>query len=61
MDGNSNLFSAAVALRGVTSIAAGQSVVFIEGSTSGSGDATLNASFKAAWFGTAATSVIFGN
>lgn len=51
MDDNSNSFAAAVALRGITSIAAGQSVVFLEGNTTGSTDATINANFKAAWFG----------
>ena len=51
MDDNSNSFAAAVALRGIGSIAAGQSVIFIEGNATGSNDATLNASFKAAWFG----------
>lgn len=51
IDDNSNAFGTAVALRGVTSIAAGQSVVFIEGNTSGSNDATLAASFISAWFG----------
>ena len=61
MDDNSNSFASSVALRGVTSIAAGQSVVFIEGNTGGTTDASIIASFKAAWFGTAATSVIFGN
>ncbi|MBC7734502.1 MAG: lamin tail domain-containing protein [Bacteriovorax sp.] len=61
MDDNSNSFALSVALRGVTSIAAGQSVVFIEGGSTSTGDAALNANFKSAWFGTAATSVIFGN
>lgn len=51
MDDNSNAFATAVLLRGVTSIAAGQSVVFAEGNTSGSNDATIAANFKAFWFG----------
>jgi hypothetical protein len=51
MDDNSNLYANAVALRGVTSIAAGQSIIFIEGNTSGTTDATINANFKTAWFG----------
>lgn len=51
MDDNSNSFAQAVALRGVTSIGAGQSIVFIEGNTSGSNDATIQANFKSAWFG----------
>lgn len=45
MDDNSNSYNASVALNGVSSIAAGQSVVFIEG------DATTAANFKAQWFG----------
>ena len=61
MDDNSNSFAVSVALRGVTSIAAGQSVVFMEGGSTSTGDAVLNANFKSAWFGAAATSVIFGN
>jgi hypothetical protein len=51
MDDNSNAFANAVALRGVTSIAAGQSVVFIEGNSTGTTDATIDANFKTAWFG----------
>ncbi|HTN93869.1 MAG TPA: lamin tail domain-containing protein [Gallionella sp.] len=51
MDDNSNSFSNAVALRGVTSIGAGQSVVFIEGGSTSANDATLDASFISTWFG----------
>ena len=51
MDDNSNAFASAVALRGVTSIAAGQSVVFLEGNATGSTDATIQAAFRSAWFG----------
>jgi uncharacterized protein YjiK len=47
IDDNSNSFAAAVALNGVTSIAAGQSVVFIESAT----PSTTIADFKTAWFG----------
>jgi len=50
IDDNSNLFANAVPLRGVTSIAPGKSVVFIEGIADGSTDATLEASFKSFWF-----------
>lgn len=57
MDDNSNSSAAAVALRGVTSIAPGQSVVFAEGNASGSNDATIQTNLKTAWFG---TSVPFG-
>ena len=52
MDDSSNAFANAVALRGVTSIAAGKSVIFIEGASTSAGDSTLNAAFLAAWFGT---------
>ena len=51
MDDNSNSFASAVGLRGVASIAAGQSVVFIEGNATGTTDATIDSNFKAAWFG----------
>lgn len=54
MDDNSNTFANAVALRGVTSIAAGQTVVFLEGTATGGTDGTditLDAVFKTAWFG----------
>lgn len=51
VDDGSNSFAAAVTFRGVTSIAAGQSVIFIESNASGSNDATINANFNAAWFG----------
>jgi hypothetical protein len=51
MDDNSNAFGSAVALRGLTSIAAGQSVIFFEDDGTGANDATIQASFKSAWFG----------
>jgi hypothetical protein len=51
MDDNSNAFATAVAIRGVTSIAPGQSVVFVESNTSGTNDATIEAAFKSFWFG----------
>lgn len=51
IDDNSDLFSNSVALRGITSIPAGASVVFAEGNTSGSNDAAIAANFKTAWFG----------
>ncbi len=50
MDDNSASFSSAVPLSGVTSINAGQTVVFIE--DTGTTDATVDANFKSAWFGT---------
>ena len=50
MDDNSDSFSAAVALRLTgNSIAAGQSVVFVE--STGSSDATVQSAFKSSWFG----------
>ncbi len=51
MDDNSNSFASAVALRGVSSLAAGQSAIFIESNSSGSNDASINSNFMAAWFG----------
>jgi hypothetical protein len=51
MDDNSFTFSSAVALRGVTSIAPGQSIVFLEGNGTGSTDATINYNFISHWFG----------
>lgn len=51
IDDNSNSFGSSVALRLVTSIAPGQSVVFVEGNATGSTDASLIAAFKSAWFG----------
>lgn len=50
VDDNSNSFADALALTGVTSIAAGQSVVFIEVGSSTTA-ATVNASFISTWFG----------
>ena len=47
VDDGSNSFLASVALAGITSIAAGESVVFIEG-------ANANANFVATWFGSSA-------
>jgi hypothetical protein len=51
VDDNSHAFATALLLRNVTSIAPGQSAVFIEGNTSGSNDATIATNFKAFWFG----------
>ena len=53
MDDNSNAFASAVAVRGVTSIPAGKSAVFLEGVADGSTDAALVANFSMAWFGSA--------
>ena len=54
VDDSSAAFGASLALRGITSIAAGQSVVFIESNASGSNDATRQAGFIGAWFNGAA-------
>jgi Lamin Tail Domain len=51
MDDNSNAFGSSVLLRGVTSVGAGQSVIFLEGLADGSTDATIQTNFKTAWFG----------
>ncbi len=48
VDDNSASFAASLALTGVSSIAAGQSVIFIESTT----PATTNANFISNWFGT---------
>jgi hypothetical protein len=50
MDDNSNSFALSVALNGVTSIAAGSSVVFLESST----PSTTIPAFTSAWFGSSA-------
>jgi uncharacterized protein YjiK len=49
VDDNSNLFTAALPLTGITSIAPGQSVIFLE--TSATNAATIIANFKSTWFG----------
>jgi hypothetical protein len=51
MDDNSHTNASAVQMRGISSIAAGQSAVFVEGLADGSTDAALVAAFKSAWFG----------
>jgi hypothetical protein len=51
MDDNSHTFGLAVPLRGVTSIAPGQSVVFIEDGATSANDATVDAAFTTFWFG----------
>ncbi len=52
IDDNSKIYTSAVSLRGATSIGPGKSVVFIEGTSDGSTDATLDKAFSQAWFGT---------
>jgi uncharacterized protein YjiK len=52
-DDSSNSFAAAIALNGITSIEAGESVIFIETPAAAAANpATLNASFRSNWFGT---------
>ena len=51
MDDSSASFGSAVALRGLTSIAPGLSVIFLEGNATGTTDATIDANFISAWFG----------
>ncbi len=50
VDDNSNSFAAAIALTGITSIAPGESVIFLESSASNPA-ATVIANFKSLWFG----------
>ncbi len=62
VDDSSNSFASGVALRGVTSIEAGQSVIFIESNASGSNDAQINARFINTWFGDIApVGLVIGN
>jgi uncharacterized protein YjiK len=49
VDDSSNTFTSAVPLSGITSIAPGESVIFLE--TSSTNAATIIANFKSAWFG----------
>jgi hypothetical protein len=56
VDDNSNSFASSIALRGVTTINAGQSIVFFEGTATGTTDASITNAFNAAW----GTSLVFG-
>jgi hypothetical protein len=52
VDDNSNASASALLLRGVTSIGAGQSAIFLESTASASSsDTTIDNAFKLAWFG----------
>jgi hypothetical protein len=53
VDDSSATFGSAGALRGVTSLAPGQTVVFLEGASTPVNDANLTALFRTAWFGAA--------
>jgi len=63
MDDSSDSFSSAVSLTGVSSIAAGQTVIFIEDTNNPLGtDAALDAAFKTSWFGgNAPAGLVIGN
>ena len=50
VDDNSNSFASSIALTGITSIAPGESVIFLESSASNPA-ATVVANFKSLWFG----------
>ncbi len=56
IDDNSNSFASAATLTGITSVAAGQSVIFMEGGT-----ASTFSSFNTTWFGTTTSSLLFGS
>jgi VCBS repeat-containing protein len=62
IDDNSNAFVSAVALRGLSILPAGKSAIFIEGTATGTTDATIIANFSTAWFGSATppTNVLIG-
>jgi Lamin Tail Domain len=62
IDDNSNAFASAVALRGLSILPAGKSAIFLEGTATGTTDATIVANFSTAWFGSATppTNVLIG-
>lgn len=51
MDDSSNAFGTSVSLRGVASLGAGQSAIFLESNASGTNDAGINNAFIVTWFG----------
>ena len=51
IDDNSNAFVSAAALRGLSILPAGKSAIFLEGTATGTTDATIIANFSMAWFG----------
>ncbi|HEX8295696.1 MAG TPA: lamin tail domain-containing protein [Chthoniobacteraceae bacterium] len=51
IDDSSASFASALALRGVTNIASGASVIFLEGIADGTTDSTIATNFRSAWFG----------
>jgi len=54
MDDSSASASTSVALRGLTTIQPGQSVIFLEGNATGTTDTTISNNFIATWFGSSA-------
>ncbi len=56
VDDSSALFTSALALRGVASLAPGQVAVFMESDAAGATDAVNDTAFKAAWFGSSVPS-----
>ena len=55
MDDSSASASTSVALRGITTIQPGQSIIFLEGNATGTTDTTISNNFIAAWFGSSAS------
>jgi hypothetical protein len=53
MDDDSYSFALGAELRGVTSIAPGQSVIFLEGAATAVNDLAIGSNFKSSWFGSA--------
>jgi len=51
-DSSNGALTGKLALRGISSIAPGQSVVYLESDAAGTLDSAKDAAFKAAWFGT---------
>lgn len=58
MDDESNIFANGAVLRGVSSIAPGESVIFIESNASGTNDAARRTAFLNTWFGGASSAQI---
>jgi hypothetical protein len=62
IDDNSHTFANAVGLRGLTSIPAFKSAIFVEGLADGSTDSAIDANFKSYWFGASVpTGFLIGN
>jgi Lamin Tail Domain/PEP-CTERM motif len=64
VDDDSNSFGSSLALRGVTTLLAGQSAIFLESTDSGAADAGIKNAFKSAWWGSvgaAPAGLLLGN